>query len=108
LQLDRLILYARNARTHGEGRVAQIAASVAELGFNNPVRVDERGEIIAGHARALVAEMKVDQTRALTIAREQARLALIELSGNLAQDSLGFKEAVAEGGPVGDIRAESS
>ena len=54
--LDRLMPYARNARTHSDEQVTQIAASIAEFGFNNPVLVDGRGEIIAGHGRALGAE----------------------------------------------------
>ena len=54
--LDRLIPYARNARTHTDEQVAQIAASIAEFGFNCPVLVDERGEIIAGHGRVLAAQ----------------------------------------------------
>jgi DNA modification methylase len=54
--LDRLAPYARNARTHTDEQVAQIAASIAEFGFNCPVLVDERGEIIAGHGRVLAAQ----------------------------------------------------
>ena len=38
--IDRLIPYARNPRTHSDAQVAQIAASIAEFGFNNPVLVD--------------------------------------------------------------------
>ncbi|MBF0093056.1 MAG: site-specific DNA-methyltransferase [Alphaproteobacteria bacterium] len=53
--LDRLLPYARNARTHSDDQVAQIAASIAEFGFNNAVLVDEQGEIIAGHGRLLAA-----------------------------------------------------
>src|SRR5207237_10360611 len=53
--IDRLIPYARNARTHSNAQVAQIAGSVAEFGFNNPVLVDPDGGIIAGHARVLAA-----------------------------------------------------
>ena len=43
--------YARNARTHSPKQIAQIAASIREFGFNNPVLVDRDGEIIAGHGR---------------------------------------------------------
>src|SRR5438477_6571009 len=53
--IDRLIPYARNARTHSNAQVAQIAASIAEFGFNNPVLVDADGGIIAGHGRVLAA-----------------------------------------------------
>ncbi|MDQ6677402.1 MAG: site-specific DNA-methyltransferase [Acidobacteriota bacterium] len=53
--LDRLILYAKNARTHSDVQVAQIAASIREFGFTNPILVDERAGIIAGHGRLLAA-----------------------------------------------------
>jgi DNA modification methylase len=53
--VDRLIPYARNARTHDEQQVAQIAASIREWGWTNPVLVGEDGTIIAGHGRVLAA-----------------------------------------------------
>ena len=49
--VDRLIPYARNARCHSDEQVAQIAASMAEFGFTNPILVDTRAGILAGHAR---------------------------------------------------------
>jgi DNA modification methylase len=53
--LDRLIPHARNARTHSEAQVAQIAGSIAEFGFVNPVLVGDDGVIVAGHGRVLAA-----------------------------------------------------
>src|ERR1700710_715224 len=53
--IDRLVPYARNARTHSDGQVAQIAASIAEWGWTMPVLVDEAGMLIAGHGRILAA-----------------------------------------------------
>jgi DNA modification methylase len=53
--IDKLIPYARNPRTHSEVQVAQIAASIAEFGFNNPILVDTKAGIIAGHGRLLAA-----------------------------------------------------
>lgn len=50
-----LIPYVSNSRTHSEGQVAQIAASIKEFGFNNPVLVDKEKGIIAGHGRVLAA-----------------------------------------------------
>ena len=85
--------------------VAEVRDVAFEVGRRTRQEVASMAERIA---RALVAELKVDQTRALTIAREQARLALADLSENLAQDSLGFKDAIAEGGPEGDAGAESA
>src|SRR5690348_16343062 len=52
---DRLVPYARNARTHSDAQVAQIAASIAEFGFNAPILVDSDAGIIAGHGRLLAA-----------------------------------------------------
>ncbi len=54
--VGRLIPYARNPRTHSDAQVAQIAASIAEFGFNNPILVDTNAGIIAGHGRLLAAQ----------------------------------------------------
>ena len=53
--VERLIPFARNARTHSDEQVVQIAASIAEFGFVNPVLVGPDNVIIAGHARLLAA-----------------------------------------------------
>ena len=53
--VDKLIPWARNPRTHSDAKVAQIAASIAEFGFNNPILVDTKAGIIAGHGRLLAA-----------------------------------------------------
>ncbi|MCX8017712.1 MAG: site-specific DNA-methyltransferase, partial [Rhodocyclaceae bacterium] len=53
--LDRLIPYARNARTHSEEQIAAIAGSIAEFGFTNPILVGEDGTIVAGHGRLAAA-----------------------------------------------------
>jgi len=52
---DSLIPYVGNARTHSDEQVAQIAASIKEFGFNNPVLIDADGGIIAGHGRVMAA-----------------------------------------------------
>lgn len=52
---DQLLPYARNARTHSEEQVTQIAASIAEFGFTNPILVSAEGEIVAGHGRLAAA-----------------------------------------------------
>ena len=51
-----LIPYARNARTHSDAQIQQLAASMREWGWTNPVLVDEAGGIIAGHGRVLAAQ----------------------------------------------------
>lgn len=53
--LEDLVPYARNARTHTQEQIEQIAASIREFGFLNPVIVDDEGGIIAGHARVQAA-----------------------------------------------------
>jgi ParB-like chromosome segregation protein Spo0J len=54
--IDKLIPYARNARTHSDEQVSQLAASIKEWGWTTPVLVDEQGGIIAGHGRTLAAQ----------------------------------------------------
>ena len=51
-----LVPYARNARMHSDAQVGQIAASIREWGWTNPILVDEAGLIIAGHGRVLAAQ----------------------------------------------------
>ena len=50
-----LIPYANNARTHSDEQVAQIAASIKEWGWTNPILIDQAGGIIAGHGRVMAA-----------------------------------------------------
>ena len=54
--IDKLIPYARNARTHSDEQIGQIAASIKEWGWTTPILVDETGGIIAGHGRTLAAQ----------------------------------------------------
>ena len=56
LPVDRLVPYIRNARTHSEDQLAQIAASIAEFGFTNPILIGEDEVIIAGHGRLMAAK----------------------------------------------------
>jgi DNA modification methylase len=51
--IDRLVPYARNARTHSDAQIEQVAASIREWGWTSPVLVAEDGGIIAGHCRVL-------------------------------------------------------
>ena len=54
--IETLIPYARNSRTHSDEQITQIAASIKEWGFTNPILVDTDNEIIAGHGRLLAAK----------------------------------------------------
>jgi ParB-like chromosome segregation protein Spo0J len=53
--IEKLIPYARNSRTHSDQQVAQVAASIREFGFTNPVLIDSEDGIIAGHGRVMAA-----------------------------------------------------
>src|SRR3974390_1028321 len=53
--LAALVPYARNARTHSEEQIGQIAASIRQWGWTVPILIDEAGMIIAGHGRVLAA-----------------------------------------------------
>jgi len=55
IKTDSLIPYARNSRSHSESQVAQIAGSIREFGFTNPVLIDADNGIIAGHGRVMAA-----------------------------------------------------
>jgi DNA modification methylase len=55
IPLADLIPYVNNSRTHSDEQVAQIAASIKEFGFNNPVLIDKEDGIIAGHGRVMAA-----------------------------------------------------
>ena len=52
-----LIPYVNNARTHSSGQIKQIAASIQEFGWTNPVLIDGDNGIIAGHGRVLAAQL---------------------------------------------------
>jgi len=76
--IERLIPYARNARTHSDAQIAKIAASIAEFGFTNPILVDGENGIIAGHGRLAaarklgLAEVPVIELAHLTPAQKRA------------------------------------
>jgi DNA modification methylase len=56
VDIDKLVPYARNARTHGKEQILQLRSSLREFGFVNPVIVDKDLNIIAGHGRVLAAK----------------------------------------------------
>lgn len=61
IAIDDLLPYARNSRTHSPEQIAQIAASMVEFGWTNPVLIDANGTIVAGHGRVLAARnLKMD------------------------------------------------
>jgi len=106
-----LVPYARNARTHSDAQVAQIAASMREWGWTNPVLVDEGGMIIAGHGRVMAArQLGLDAVPVMvaegwTEAQKKAYvLADNQLASNAGWDNdlrkIELQELSAEGFPV--------
>lgn len=79
--VDDLIPYARNSRTHSDEQVAQIAASIREFGFTNPVLIDENDGIIAGHGRVLAAQRldldKIPAVKLTNLSEAQKRAYII-------------------------------
>src|SRR3982074_3344705 len=66
--IDKLIPYARNPRTHSDAQIAQIAASIRAFGFNNPILVDSKAGILAGHGRLLAArKLGLDQVPVIVL-----------------------------------------
>ena len=110
--VERLIPYARNSRTHSEAQVAQIAASIREFGFTNPVLIDAEGGIIAGHGRVMgarqlaLAEVPCIRLGHLTEAQRRAYvIADNKLAANAGWDEemlgLELRELMAAGYDVG-------
>ncbi|HAP2141717.1 chromosome partitioning protein ParB [Escherichia coli] len=66
--LQELSPYAHNARTHSPEQVAQLVENIKQFGWTNPVLIDEKGEIIAGHGRVMAAEMlKMDSVPVIVL-----------------------------------------
>jgi DNA modification methylase len=96
--VERLVPYARNARTHSDGQVAQVAASIAQFGFVNPILVGPDRVIIAGHARLLAArklEMSEVPVIVLEHLSESERRALVIADNRLAANAGWDEEMLA-------------
>ena len=94
--LDSLVPYARNARTHSEAQVAEIAGSIREFGFVNPVLIGEDGTLIAGHGRVLAARllgMETVPTITLAGLSDTQRRALVLADNRIALNA-GWDEAL--------------
>lgn len=67
-RVDDLIPYVNNSRTHSDEQVTQVAASIKEFGFTNPILIDENNGIIAGHGRLMAAKkLKLEQVPTITL-----------------------------------------
>jgi ParB-like nuclease domain len=88
--IDKLIPYARNARTHTDEQVAQVAASIVEFGWTNPILVSADGVIIAGHARVAAArKLRMDEVPVIVLDHlsETQRRALVLADNRLAMSA---------------------
>lgn len=98
LPLDRLIPYARNSRTHSDAQVAQVAASIREFGFTNPVLIDAEDGIIAGHGRVMAArKLGLDEVPCIRLSHlsETQRRAYVIADNKLALNSGWDEEMLA-------------
>ena len=97
-KVEALTPYARNPRTHAEGQVAKIAASIVEYGWTNPILVDGDNGIIAGHGRLAAArklgldQVPVSELAHLTVAQKRA---LVIADNRLALDAGWDEEMLA-------------
>jgi len=90
VQVEDLIPYALNSRTHNDAQIAQLAASIREFGFTNPILIDENNNLIAGHGRLLAArKAKMDQVPAVVVTGldDRKRRALVIADNKLALNS---------------------
>jgi ParB-like chromosome segregation protein Spo0J len=91
-----MLPYAENARTHSPAQVAQIASSIAEFGFVNPVLVDGAGVLVAGHGRVMAAKhlgmASVPAIRLAHLTEPQARA--LRLADNQIALNSGWDEAL--------------
>ena len=94
--VDQLIPYAHNARTHSDGQVAQIAGSMAEFGFVNPILIGEDASIIAGHGRLMAARLlgmaEVPVLRLSHLSESQRRALII--ADNKITENAGWDETL--------------
>ncbi|MCC6366343.1 MAG: site-specific DNA-methyltransferase [Bryobacterales bacterium] len=88
--VGKLIPYARNARTHSDEQVAQVAASIAEFGWTNPILAGGDGIVIAGHARLLAArKLRMTEVPVIVLDHltETQRRALVLADNRLAENA---------------------
>lgn len=89
-KIKELIPYCNNSRTHSDEQVQQIASSIKEFGFTNPVLIDGQGGIIAGHGRIMAAQkLKMDEVPTITLSdlSEAQKKAYIIADNKLALNS---------------------
>lgn len=98
VKIDALKPYDRNARTHSEKQINQIAASIKQFGFNNPVLIDDDNQIIAGHGRfeaAKLLELEEVPTVCLSHMSDAEKRAYIIADNRLAEKAGWDKDILA-------------
>ena len=89
-KVDELIPYALNSRTHSPEQIAQVASSIKEFGFTNPILIDDDGGIIAGHGRLMAAKkLGLDEVPCIRLGHlsEAQRKAYVIADNQLALNS---------------------
>ena len=97
VDVEALIPYALNSRTHSDEQVAQLAASIREFGFTNPILIDPENNLIAGHGRLLAArKLKMKQVPAIVVTGldDRKRRALVIADNKLALNAGWDEEAL--------------
>ena len=106
-KIEKLVPYARNARTHSDEQISQLAASIKEWGWTTPVLVDETGSIIAGHGRTLAAQRLQMTEVPVMVAKgwsEAKKRAYVLADNKLALNAGWDNEMLAlELGEIGDL-----
>jgi len=90
LSINDLVPYANNPRTHTDNQVTQVASSIKEFGFNNPILIDEGKGVIAGHGRLAAAKklgLETVPTITLTGLTEAQRKAYVIADNKLTENS---------------------
>jgi DNA modification methylase len=90
IHTSKLTAYANNSRTHSAEQVHQVAASIKEFGFTNPILIDDKNEIIAGHGRHLAAiELGIDQVPCIRLGHltEAQKRAYVIADNKIAENS---------------------
>ena len=97
--LERLIPYEKNAREHSTEQIAQIAASIVEFGFLNPILVDSNDGIVAGHGRLSAAkELALDVVPVVVLDHltENQKKAYVLVDNKLAENATWNEDLLAE------------
>ena len=95
--IESIIPFAMNSRLHSDAQVAQLAASIREFGFTNPVLIDEDKNLIAGHGRVMAArKLGLESVPAIVVTGldERKRRALVIADNKLAMNATWDEEVL--------------